>query len=209
MRFFRPCFTGGWLYPGAIFRMKTEEKLLCLTFDDGPDTASTPQLLDILGKRSIKGIFFCNGRAAEKYPELMNQIIASGHLIGNHGYAHPDGWRTASEKYVADVSKASPMTSATLFRPPYGRLGLKQYRIIKQNYKIVFWDIMPYDFDWNFSSEKSFSILKKLIRPGSIIALHDKPASSALKFLPAFIEFAVENGYRFVLPEAVEKVKIH
>ncbi len=193
--------TGGWLYPGAIFRMKTEEKLLCLTFDDGPDPASTPQLLDILGKYSIKGIFFCDGRAAEKQNELMNLIIASGHLIGNHGYAHPDGWKTGSEKYIADVSKASPLTSPILFRPPYGRLGLKQYRIIKQNYKIVFWDIMPYDFDRNFSGEKSLRILKKLIRPGSIIALHDKPGSSALKILPAFIEFAVGSGYKFVLPD--------
>jgi peptidoglycan/xylan/chitin deacetylase (PgdA/CDA1 family) len=183
--------------------MKTEEKLLCLTFDDGPDPASTSQLIDILGKYNIRTIFFCDGRAAEKQTELMDLIIASGHLIGNHGYAHPDGWRTGSEKYIADVSKASSLTSTILFRPPYGHLKPGQYRILKQNYKIVFWDIMPYDFDRNFSTEKSLRILKKLIRPGSIIALHDKPGSSALKILPEFIEFALERGYKFEIPEII------
>jgi peptidoglycan-N-acetylglucosamine deacetylase len=201
MRFFRPCLTGGWLYPGAIYRMKTKEKLLCLTFDDGPDPVSTPQLLETLEKHSIKGIFFCDGRAAEKHTDLINLIIAGGHLIGNHGYAHPDGWRTGAEKYICDVSKASPFTSATLFRPPYGHLRLKQYRTLKQNYKIVFWDLMPYDFDRNYGSEKSLRILKKLIRPGSIIILHDKPGSSALRFLPGFIDYAMTSGYEFVVPD--------
>ena len=87
MRFFRPCFIAGWLYPEAIFRMKTDEKLLCLTFDDGPDPDSTPELLDLLERHNIKGIFFCDGRAAEKYPELIDLIISNGHLTGNHGYS--------------------------------------------------------------------------------------------------------------------------
>jgi peptidoglycan/xylan/chitin deacetylase (PgdA/CDA1 family) len=199
MRFFRSCFIGGWLYPGSVFRMKTDEKVLCLTFDDGPDPHSTPQILKILEKRNVKGIFFCNGREAEKHRELMDLIIAGGHLIGNHGYAHPDGWRTGSENYIADVSRASAITSATLFRPPYGRLRLRQYRILRQNFKVFFWDLMPYDFDRKFGSEKSLRILKKLIRPGSVIVLHDKPGSSALKFLPEFIDYAMTSGYEFVV----------
>jgi peptidoglycan/xylan/chitin deacetylase (PgdA/CDA1 family) len=194
---------GGWLYPGSVFRIKTNEKLLCLTFDDGPDPASTPQILEILGKHNIKGIFFCNGRAAENYRELMDLIVAGGHSIGNHAYTHPDGWRTGSQGYIADVSKASRFTSTTLFRPPYGRLRIKQFRILRGKYNIVFWDIMPYDFDVNFGSEKSLRILKKLIRPGSIIVLHDNPGSSALKFLPEFIDYAMTNGYEFVIDSTV------
>lgn len=199
MRFFRPCFIGDWLFPGSVFRMKTNEKILCLTFDDGPDPASTPQILDILEKRGIKAIFFCDGIAGEKHRELIDAIFANGHLIGNHGFAHPDGWKTRSESYIADVARAAHITSSTLFRPPYGHISLKQYRILRRNYKIVFWDLMPYDFDGKFGSERSLRILKKLIRPGSVIVLHDKPGSSALKFLPEFIDYAMTSGYEFVI----------
>ena len=74
MRLFRPGFFAGWLYPEALFRIKTAEKILYLTFDDGPDPDSTPRLLDILEKYNIKALFFCDGRAAEKYPDLINLI---------------------------------------------------------------------------------------------------------------------------------------
>ncbi|MBK8883313.1 MAG: polysaccharide deacetylase family protein [Bacteroidales bacterium] len=103
MRLFRPCFFAGWLYPEAIFRIKTDEKLLCLTFDDGPDPDSTPMLLDLLESYNIRGLFFCNGQSAEKYPELIDRIISGGHVAGNHGFSHPDGWRTSTQEYVQDV----------------------------------------------------------------------------------------------------------
>jgi peptidoglycan-N-acetylglucosamine deacetylase len=201
MRFFRPCLIGGWLYPGAIFRMKAEEKPLCLTFDDGPDPGSTPQILEILEKKNIRGIFFCNGRAAEKYAKLVELIISKSHITGNHGYLHLDGWKSSAKNYVEDIAKASGFINSRLFRPPFGHLGIKQYRLLKQKYKVVFWDVMPYDFDENFGSENSLRILKKKIRPGSIIVLHDTPASSVLKFLATFIDFASARGYKFVIPD--------
>ncbi|MCX6325703.1 MAG: polysaccharide deacetylase family protein [Bacteroidia bacterium] len=197
MRFFRPCFIAGWLYPDAIFRIRTVEKLLCLTFDDGPHPDSTPQLLDILDKHDIKTLFFCDGRAAEKYPGLINQIKTRGHLAGNHGYNHLNGWITSLKRYVADVSNAEPYTSTDLFRPPYGRLRFNQYRKLKKKYKIVFWDIMPYDFDPSFGSENSLRILKNKIRPGSIIVLHDNQRSESREYIEEFILFAKEEGYRF------------
>ena len=88
MRLFRPGFLAGCLYPEAIFRIKTTDKILFLTFDDGPDPDSTPRLLDILKKNDIKALFFCNGGAAEKYSYLMDRIRNEGHLTGNHGYNH-------------------------------------------------------------------------------------------------------------------------
>ena len=146
---------------------------MCLTFDDGPDPDSTPQLLDILDKHDIKALFFCDGRAAEKYPDLINRMISKGHIIGNHGYNHLNGWKTSLKKYIADVVNAAPYTSSGLFRPPYGRLRFNQYRELKEKYKIVFWDIMPYDFDRSFGSGNSLRVLKKKLRRGSIIVLHD------------------------------------
>ena len=197
MRLFRPGFIAACLYPEAIFRIKTTEKLLCLTFDDGPNPDSTPQLLEVLDEFNIKAVFFCDGRAAEKYPHLIHQITSKGHVIGNHGYNHLNGWKTSTEKYTADIGKAAATTSCSLFRPPYGRLRFWQYRKLKKNYKIVFWDLMPYDFEASFVYEKSLQILKRKIRPGSVIVLHDNPNSAAIKILVEFLAFAVDEGYNF------------
>jgi peptidoglycan/xylan/chitin deacetylase (PgdA/CDA1 family) len=199
MRLFRPCLIAACLYPEAIFRIKTAENLLFLTFDDGPDPDSTPELLSLLHKYSIKALFFCDGQAAEKYPDLIELIITQGHIIGNHGYRHPDGWLTSTGKYISDVSKAAEFTSSELFRPPFGRITTCQYRELKKDYRIVLWDIMPYDFDKTFDSEKSLEVLKKKIRPGSIIVLHDTPSSTAHKIIGEFVPYAVNTGWRFEL----------
>lgn len=199
MRLFRPGLLAGWLYPEAIFRIKTTEKLLYLTFDDGPDPVSTPLLLDILKTHDIAALFFCNGNLAEKYPEIMSQIRDRGHLIGNHGYNHFDGWLTESVKYVSDIIRASNFTSDKMFRPPFGRLSNKQKKILLESYKIIFWDLMPYDFDFRFGSRKSLRILKEKMRPGSIIVLHDTSTSCANTIIDEFLTFAADSGYRFEL----------
>ncbi len=198
MRLFMPGFVAKILYPDAIFRLRTSEKLLCLTFDDGPDPYSTPVLLDILSKRQIRAIFFCAGNAAEKYPYLIEQIRTRGHLIGNHGYSHLNGWTTSVKNYVTDISKATPITSSVLFRPPYGRLRFSQYVKLKEDYKIIFWDIMSYDFDASFGVYNSLDILKRKIRPGSIIVFHDKRNNDLYKLVEEFISFAYDEGFSFV-----------
>jgi peptidoglycan/xylan/chitin deacetylase (PgdA/CDA1 family) len=200
MRLFRPCFIARWLYPDAIFRIKTTEKLLYLTFDDGPDPDSTPQLLDILLKYRIKALFFCDGRAAERYPDLVRMIITYGHIIGNHSYSHPDGWLTPVKRYITDIAKSDSYTSSELFRPPYGRLTLCQYMKIKKTYKIVLWDLMSYDFDESFGSMNSLRVLNEKIRPGSIIVLHDTSHSFANRIVDEFLASSVKKGYGFDLP---------
>ena len=196
MRLFRPGFLADCLYPGALFRIKTTERKVYLTFDDGPDPVSTPRLLDILKKYGVSAIFFCNGEAAEQYPELIHLIQECPHIIGNHGYSHLNGWKTDTLKYVNDVKRASGLTSEKIFRPPYGRLSFRQARLLRP-FKLVFWDIMAYDFDKSFGNEKSLSILKRKIRPGSIIVLHDTSSSCANDILDEFILFALCKGYRF------------
>lgn len=199
MRLFRLCFFERFLYPEAIFRVKTTEKVLFLTFDDGPDPDSTPQLLGLLRRYNIKAQFFCSGSASLKYPDLVSNIKNSGHLIGNHGFKHPNGWKTSQKKYMADVSEAALYTSGIFFRPPYGRLRFAQYQELKKNYRIIFWDLMPYDFDNTFGAEKTLQILKRKIRPGSVIVLHDTSHSNANIILTEFIDFSLKRGYRFEL----------
>jgi peptidoglycan-N-acetylglucosamine deacetylase len=200
MRLFRPCFLTTWIFREAFFRKETTERILYLTFDDGPDEFSTPLLLDILARHKIMAVFFCSGRSASENPDIVNKIKSAGHIIGNHGYDHLNGLFTSKKRYLNDVGKAAGYTSGDLFRPPYGMLSLSQYIDLKRSYRIVLWDIMPFDFDRKFGSERSLAILKRLIRPGSVIVFHDTGKSTAPEFLEDFILFASREGYGFMLP---------
>jgi peptidoglycan/xylan/chitin deacetylase (PgdA/CDA1 family) len=197
MRLFRPFFVLRLIYPEAIFRVTTTKEL-CLTFDDGPDPDTTPHILEILEGSNVKAVFFCSGKEAEKFPELVNLIVSKGHIIGNHGYNHLSGRKTNVSAYIENAERAEEFTSTGLFRPSYGRIRPAQYHALIKKYRIVFWDLMPYDFDEKMDSERVLNMLKKKIRPGSVIVLHDKTSSSCLSFLAEFIKYAENIGYKFV-----------
>jgi len=199
MRLFRPSFLLRLFYPKAIYRVTTRNKELCLTFDDGPNPDSTPKILDILDAHKVRALFFCTGQEAEKYPWLIALIISKGHIVGNHGYRHLDGWKTNTFAYIRNFSRSAGFTSPNLLRPPYGRIRPAQYRELSENYRTVFWDLMPYDYDESMSSEEVLNILKKKIRTGSVIVLHDKTTSSVLSFLAEFIRYAETDGYKFTI----------
>ena len=77
-------------------------------------------------------------------------------------------------------------------------MRLSQYKKLRKKYRIVLWDLMPYDFDKGFGTARSLLVLKKKIRPGSIIVLHDNPTSCANSILDEFIIYAFDSGYRFL-----------
>jgi peptidoglycan-N-acetylglucosamine deacetylase len=201
MRFFRPFGLFRVFFPEAVFRLNAGEKSICLTFDDGPFPDTTPQLLETLERHDVKAVFFLNGRQADKYPRLAAAVREGGHITGNHGYDHLDGWRTGTQKYTENIQKADDLTSDRIFRPPFGRLTPSQYRILSRKYRIFMWDLMPYDFDPGFGPVKSLNITRKMIRRGSIIVMHDNPQSFAAEILDEILLFASENGFVFVLPE--------
>lgn len=188
------------VYNRALFRSGTGEKELLLTFDDSPSPHTTPALLEMLEKLDIKALFFCTGEAAAKNPWLTELIVEEGHIAGNHGFKHLDGWKTSTQDYIINAVSAEPYVPAKIFRPPYGRMKPGQYNRLAEMYKIVLWDVMPYDFDTSFSSSDCLRVLKNKVRPGSIIVLHDKPGSSVRSFLEEFADWAFNEGYRFSLP---------
>jgi peptidoglycan-N-acetylglucosamine deacetylase len=200
MKFYRPWPFMRCFYPGAVFRIGTRKKVLYLTFDDGPNPGSTEKLIEILDNSGIKGIFFCNGEAAEKFPELVKGLKANGHIIGNHGYYHLNGWSTSAKTYSDNVKKASEFIESRLFRPPYGRIKFCQFNRIKQEYLVFFWDIMSYDFDLFSDKEKDLTIIIKKARPGSVIVFHDTPGALSTRLLDKFIREAKNAGYSFELP---------
>jgi len=198
MRLFRPFLLLRLLYPEAVFRLNRFKMVLYLTFDDGPQPDTTPRILNILEAHGVKATFFCTGQEAEKYPGLIRLIVSKGHIIGNHGYYHIDGWKTNNLDYLENTLKAAKYTSSCLFRPPYGRIRPSQYRVLKKNHRIVFWDLMPYDFDRKMDHQRILRILKSKMRPGSVIVFHDKGTSTALTFLEQFVRHAGDEGYKFL-----------
>ena len=200
MRFFRPLLLAKLFYPDAVFRIRTSEKILYLTFDDGPDPGSTPLILEILEQKNAKAVFFCSGKAAEAYPALVGTIRKQGHMVGNHCYDHLNGWRTSNDRYCNEVDRASVFTSDRIFRPPYGRMKQQQYRLLRRKYKIFMWDLMSYDYDRNFGAQRTLNAVKSKMRPGSVIVFHDKPSSSSFLMLRDFLEFSAARGYRFDIP---------
>jgi peptidoglycan/xylan/chitin deacetylase (PgdA/CDA1 family) len=197
IRNFRRPFPAGIIYPDAIYTIRGRGRKLYLTFDDGPDPVSTPRILDILGEHEVRATFFCTGSRVLTSPGLFARIAAEGHAVGNHGFNHLNGLKTPIRTYCADVIRGRDITCSNLFRPPYGRLRVRQYRILERSMQIVFWDLMPYDFDQNLSAAESYSILASRIRPGSVIVLHDRDTSSALQYLDRFLKQALSEGYSF------------
>ena len=189
------------LFPKLLCTMpKSEHPSLYLSFDDGPNPNVSPWVLEILKKHEAKATFFCIGKKAENHPELLDQIIAEGHSLGNHSYSHPNGWKSNCAEYVADVEHCAQWVNSKLFRPPYGRIGLSQISALqKKNYQIVLWDVLSGDFDPKLSKEQCLKNVLQFSKNGSIIVFHDsEKAFEKLSFvLPRVLEHFHKLGYEF------------
>lgn len=189
-----------WPYREAVWRIPTDEKVINLTFDDGPDPEATPWVLDQLERYKAKATFFCVGQNAEKHPEIMRRIEESGHVIGNHTYSHKNGWKTDKQEYLEEVQKGEQSlkvyTSQMLFRPPYGNIRFSQLRSLKKaGYEVIMWSHLSGDFDPNVNIQKSIKSLKQA-EPGSILVFHDsqKAFKNLQKMLPEVLKYLEGEG---------------
>ncbi|MBP7496397.1 MAG: polysaccharide deacetylase family protein [Bacteroidales bacterium] len=182
-----------------IFNKVTAEKVLYLTFDDGPSPEITPFIIENLKIFKAEATFFCVGDNIKKYPESFNKLIEAGHKIGNHTYNHLNGWKTEQNKYIYNIELFNKEYQTNIFRPPYGKITLKQLNIVRTNYKIIFWSILSYDFDKTVSREKCLSKVITQSKKGSIIVFHDnqKAESNLYYSLPRTLEFFSEKGFTF------------
>ena len=191
------------LYPGAHWRFNTHEKVIYLTFDDGPIPEITPWVLDLLDKYNIKATFFCVADNVRKYPETYKEILKKGHLTGNHTYHHLQGIKTHSKKFIKNIEDASKLIDSKLFRPPHGHMRLPQFFQLRKKYKIIMWDVVTRDYSRLMTGEQVFENVKKYTRNGSIIVFHDSlKAENKMKIaLPKSIEWLLNEGYTFKLIE--------
>lgn len=159
--------------PNVTWKVNTNDKVLYLTFDDGPHPTITPLVLNILDEYNAKATFFCVGENVTKYPDIFNQIINKGHAVGNHTYNHVKGWQTSDSDYLENIKKAAEVIPSNLFRPPYGRIKPSQIKLLKDHYRIIMWSILTRDYEKNLNPHDTLNKLNKLIKSGDLIVYHD------------------------------------
>src|SRR5690242_671014 len=118
------------MIPGCIWNFSREDKIIYLTFDDGPHPLATPFVLDTLKQFNAKATFFCIGKNVVENPAIYKRILTEGHSAGNHTHNHLNGAKTDNEDYVANIKLAKKYIDSNLFRPPYGRITRFQVQLI-------------------------------------------------------------------------------
>lgn len=195
----------------TISRIHTQDKILVLTFDDGPGE-QTNDILDVLAEKNVTATFFLVGERLAWYPNETARIIVEGHSIGSHSQAHKFALFGGEKDFIIGVENIESFTKEQIsyYRPPY---GFRTIQVMKEAEKekvmIILWDIMAKDYDgWN--EERIAQYTLKRIRPGSIIVLHDGPEhrEETTQALIKIIDGAREKGYHFVsLTTALEMDK--
>lgn len=203
-----------WYYSNLIWNMDRSEKIVYLTFDDGPIPYVTEFVLNTLKSFKVKATFFCIGDNIIKHKAIFERLKIDGHKIGNHTYNHLNGWKTNDKVYIENFLKCQELTQSNLFRPPYGKIKKSQISKLVDSWqltvgnelktenrklKIVMWDVLSGDFDQNLSPEKCLQNVINNIENGSIIIFHDSlKAYDRLKYiLPKTIQYLSDKGYQF------------
>lgn len=182
-----------------IRKIKTKEKIIFLTFDDGPEPGVTEFVLEELRKHNAKATFFCRGDNAEKYPELLKQIINNGHSIGNHTYNHINAFNISPKDYISNVEKANLIIKSNLFRPPWGSINLSTYLKLIKKYKIIYWSLASGDSNLDkFDEIKSLNNLKSGTSKGKIVLFHfcTRHEKETQRILPEYLDWLDEQGYK-------------
>lgn len=189
-----------------IWRGFTKERLVALTFDDGPDPRFTPEILNILHRYGAHATFFVVGSNVRRWPELLRAETAAGHEIGNHTYSHPELYKLprakvdreieATDEVVAEIVGAVPR----FFRPPYERLSLAIIQSAWAHGKQVVLAGLALEHHEARTPQNMVARVAARIRPGSVILAHDGrlDRSATVAALPLLLSELEARGYRFV-----------
>mgnify|MGYP006441543295 FL=1 len=197
-------------FPKRTWNIKTDKKEVFLTFDDGPTPEITEWTLDQLAKYQAKATFFCIGKNVKKYPDIFKRCINESHSIGNHLYAHENGWKTPTSDYLNSVKKTEQAfleqdIKTHLLRPPYGKMSRQQaVHLANKGYRVIMWDVLSMDYSKRITPERCFNRTIKDVQKGSIIVFHDsvKASGNVQYVLPRLLEKSSKKGFMFkALPQ--------
>ncbi|MBU9723442.1 MULTISPECIES: polysaccharide deacetylase family protein [Bacillaceae] len=194
-------------FGGLVTSIETNEKVVALTFDDGPGV-NTHEILDTLRRHDVKGTFYLTGYEIENAFDDASKIVQEGHEIGNHSYSH-QRMVFKSPSFIKDeIDKTDELIrqigyeGEITFRPPYGRrLVLLPYYLSKQDRKTIYMNIEPESYpEIAGDATKIENHVVENIEPGSIILLHVMYESrrESLNSVEGIINSLKEEGYKFV-----------
>lgn len=192
------------IYIRVFHRQQTTEKIVALTFDDGPDPTETPRVLNVLKAQHIPACFFCIGSKIKGSEPLLHRMVEEGHLIGNHSYTHSNffpffGLSRMKRELQACREELEKATGQpiTFFRPPFGVTNPTIARAIRQSgYTPIGWNIRTLD-TYHPSPEKVLRRIRRKLCPGSVILLHDRMPQSA-ELVKQVLNLLHEEGYTVV-----------
>ena len=188
-----------------VSRVATNEKIVALTFDDGPSAEFTEPVLAILRDKKVKGTFFLTGSEIEKNMKFAQMIAAENHEIGNHSFSHQRMILTGPEFVAEEIERTDSAIEAAgfkgriLFRPPYGKkLFTLPWYMAQKNRLTITWDLEPESYA--VTADKIVDHVSEKVKPGSIILLHVmyKSRAETRKALPEIIDRLRQTGYEFV-----------
>lgn len=186
---------------------------MALTFDDGPNEM-TLELLKVLKQYNTKATFFCIGKNIEKHPDILRQIVAEGHIVGNHSYSHSPFFDFYKKnRLIEEIQKTDDLIEnisgkkTILFRPPYGVTNPSIKKAIDvTKHKVIGWNIRS--LDGILKNEKIiFDRIKKRIVPGGIVLLHD--TAHSVNILVRLMQYLEHNNYKVVSIDNLLKIKVY
>lgn len=163
---------------GARRRLPAPAGAVALTFDDGPDPDTTPELLDLLAAHGAKATFFCVGYRAAQHPELVRRILAEGHAVGSHSQTHRVGDLPTAEVLADYLTGQRALETAvggpvTLFRPPHGTLTpAAAWRLRRSGLRTWLWTVDPTDYQPGTRTAEVADAVGNCV-PGDVVLLHD------------------------------------
>ncbi|HJV46142.1 MAG TPA: polysaccharide deacetylase family protein [Bacillota bacterium] len=190
-----------------VFHIDTHQKIIALTFDDGPHPIYTPLLLELLHKERVRATFFLLGNHAEKYPKITSWIYHAGHEIGNHSYSHREMKNLTRAEIYDEIKKTERIIHKIVgrrpdhFRSPYGEISPSILKATYESgYQLINWSIDPRDWDRHRTAEVMTGSIQNKIRPGDIVLFHDGGGNQKemLEAVKNLIHTLKLNGYHFV-----------
>ena len=203
------------LFGDYVARVEIDERVVALTFDDGPNPAWTPRILTLLDRHQIKATFFMMGRNVERFPAVARQVLLAGHEIGNHSYSHPSLVFMSPSRIREEIERTDALlqgigvSGEIHFRPPHAaKFIVLPWVLTRMNKVSVLGDVDPEEWKGHRAAVMTDRILQ-LTRSGSIIGLHDPNGVETFRTLEDVIPALAARGYRFETVSALMRRGAH